>query len=79
MPISENEYREPKFIKFRERYPMTYDKNARFTDTVVNPRVFVGRSVGGATWKTPGYNPKHNSTTTERVSLTNDGASFKPY
>lgn len=79
MPISENEYREPKFIKMLGRYPMTYDKKAMFTDTIVNPRVYVGRSVGGAGWKAPGYNPNHNSTTTERVALTNDSPSFKPY
>lgn len=79
MPISENEYREPRFVKYRERYPMTYSKTDRYIDTIVNPRVNIARSVGGASWKMPGYNPRHNSTTTERISLTNDSPTLKPY
>lgn len=81
MPVSENEYREPQFVKYQERYPISYNKNDRYLDTVVNPRVFEGRSHGGARteWKAPGYNPNHNSTTLERVNLTTDSPSFRPY
>lgn len=81
MPVSENEYREPQFIKYQERYPISYDKNVRYTDTVVSPSVFQGRSnsVDGSGWKPPGYNKNHNSTKTERVNLTTDSPSFKPY
>lgn len=81
MPVSENEYREPRFIKYQERYPITYDKNARYIDTIVNPRIFQGRSssISRGEWKQPGYNPNHNSTTLERVSLTTDSPTLKPY
>lgn len=81
MPVSESDYREPQFIKYQERYPMTYDKNARYTDTVVNPRLPAGRSnsIDGTGWKVPGYNKNHNSTTVERVNLTTDSPTFRPY
>ncbi len=81
MPVSENEYREPRFIKYKERYPMTYDKNARYTDTIVNSKVNQARanSIDGSGWKQPGYNPNHNSTTTEKINLTTENPTFKPY
>jgi len=81
MPVGENEYREPRFVKYQERYPMSYDKNERYTATVVNPRVFTGRSnsIDGTGWKAPGYNPNHNSTTVERVNLTTDSPTFRAY
>lgn len=81
MPVSENEYREPQFIKYQERYPISYDKNVRYTDTVVSPDVFQGRanSVDGSGWKQPGYNPNHNSTRVENINLTTDSPSLKPY
>ncbi len=81
MPISENEYREPRFIKYQDRYPMSYDKNDRYTATLTNARVLPARanSVDGSGWKQPGYNPNHNSTTMERVNLTTDSPTFRPY
>jgi hypothetical protein len=81
MPISESELREPRFVKLRDRYPMTYDKKARYTDTIVNPNVAIGRSVSvdGTGWKAPGYNPNHNSTKVEKVNLTSESPTFKPY
>ena len=81
MPISENEYREPQLIKYQERYPISYNKNDRFLDTIVNPKVFVGRShsVDGSGWKQPGYNPNHNSTSIERINLTTDNITLRPY
>lgn len=81
MPVSENEYREPRFIKYQERYPISYDKNERYTATLTNARVPAARanSVDGSGWKQPGYNPNHNSTTIERVNLTTDSPTFRPY
>ena len=81
MPISENEYRFPTLVKYKERYPMSYNKNDRYTATVVNPKIDQGRSnsLDGSGWKQPGYNPDHNSTSLERVNLTNDSPTFKPY
>jgi hypothetical protein len=81
MPISENEYRTPRFIRYQERYPISYDKNERYTATLTNARVYAGRanSEDGSGWKPPGYNPNHNSTTIERVNLIKDSPSFRPY
>jgi len=81
MPIPESAFREPAFTKYKERYPISYDKNQRYMDTVVNPRVDVARSnsVDGSGWKQPGYNPNHNSTRVEKVNLTAESPQFKPY
>jgi len=81
MPISESEYREPQFSKYQERYPMSYSKTDRFLDTIVNPKVFVGRSnsIDGSGWKQPGYNPSHNSISIERINITIDNVILKPY
>ena len=80
MPISENEYREPKLVKYQERYPMSYNKNDRYTDTVVNPKVLQARSnsIDGSGWKQPGYNPNHNSVTIEKINLTIESPILKP-
>lgn len=81
MPISEDEIRNPRFIKYQDRYPLSYDKTERYTATVVNPKVFVGRSnsIDGTGWKLPGYNPHHNSINTERLNLSTDSPTLKPY
>lgn len=81
MPISENEFREPQLSKYKERYPMSYNKNDRWTATVVNPKIDQGRSnsVDGSGWKQPGYNPNHNSTSIERINLTTDDLQLRPY
>ena len=81
MPITEDEYREPRLARYQERYPMSYDKNDRFTGTIVNPKVFVGRSVSidGTGWKQPGYNPNHNSTSIEKINITTDNITLRPY
>ena len=81
MPISESEYREPQFSKYQERYPMSYSKTDRFLDTIVNPKCFEGRSnsIGALGWKQQGYNPKHNSITIEKINITNDNITLKPY
>ncbi len=81
MPISIDEYRVPKFIRFKNRYPLIENGKSRFTDTIVNPRVYEGRSARALEvgWKLPGYNPNHNSTSVERINLKNDSISLKPY
>lgn len=80
MPISEEEFRLPKLTRYQERYPMSYNKNDRYTATVVNPKVFQGRSnsLDGSGWKQPGYNPNHNSVSIERINLTTESLTFKP-
>ena len=79
MPLSESDFREPYFIKDRERYPMSYDKRDRYNTT--NPRMAVQRHSGVADigWKQAGYNPNHNSTRVERINLFTEDITLKPY
>lgn len=81
MPISEDEFRIPKFSSFSERYPLSANKKDKFTSTMVNPKVLQSRSNSndGSGWKQPGYNPSHNSTTTEHVNLTAESPTFRKY
>ena len=81
MPISEEEFRNPSWIKFRERYPMSYDKQDKFNE--INPRHNaqryqgdVGRDGG---WKYAGYNPNHQTTRTETFNIRTDDIQLKPY
>jgi len=79
MPIAESEFREPRFIRYRERYPMSYDKKDRFN--TVNPRMSMERHAGvrDSGWKQAGYNPNHQSTRVERINMTSDDITLKPY
>lgn len=81
MPISIEEYSQPKFIKLRDRYPMSYDKEDRFNE--VFPLNFAGRYPGDegreGGWKQAGYNPNHQSTTIEKIRVRTDNITLKPY
>lgn len=67
MPISIDAYREPKFIKYKTRYPLSEDPRDRFYKFETNPR-----SYRDGVFKQPGYNPKHNSITVERININSD-------
>jgi hypothetical protein len=58
---------------------MSYDKRDRYN--TVNPRMDMARHAGvrDSGWKQAGYNPNHQSTRIERIKLTNDDISLKPY
>ncbi len=81
MPIPIEAYAKPEFIRIRERYPMSYDKEDRFNE--INPRHAVGRYPGDegreGGWKQAGYNPNHQSTTIEHIRVRADGITLKPY
>jgi hypothetical protein len=82
MPIDINEYALPTWTKMRDRYPWVEDRNYNFANLTVNPRTPYNRYNGddtGLGWKAPGYNPNHNSTRVERVTITRDVESVKPY
>lgn len=81
MPISDDSFRKPAFTKYKTRYPLSYDKKQRYTDTMVNPIGNQARSNSsdGSGWKLPGYNPSHNSTRTETVNLTSESPQLKGY
>lgn len=81
MPISIEEFSEPKFIRYQERYPLSYDKMDRFNE--VNPRHLASRYPGDegreGGWKQAGYNPNHQSTTVERIMVRSDDVALRPY
>lgn len=74
MPISLEEYREPKWIKHRTRYTMAgiEDQKARFINYEDYPRNYRGGDI-----KRPGYNPNHQSTRVERINLKVDNLTLK--
>lgn len=82
MPIDINEYANPIWVKYKEGYPWVDDRNYNFEHLTINPRMFVRRyqsSEEELGWKAPGYNPNHNSIRVERVIISRDIYSLKPY
>lgn len=81
MPIDISEFREPKFVKLKTRYPMSYDQKDRFYKFDTNMRSYRSSDVtsreGG--FKQGGYNPNHNSTRVEKINLYRDNITLKPY
>ena len=72
MPISIDEYREPRFIKLDEGATMSRDDAEKWYKFDTNPRGF------REGFKLPGYNPNHNSTTVEKVNIDNEELQLKP-
>ena len=81
MPIDIEEYSQPKWIKYQERYPLSYDKEDRFNE--VNPMHCAARYQGTegreGGWKQAGYNPNHQSTQVENIRVRSDDITLKPY
>lgn len=74
MPIPIEDFREPKFVRYKTRYPISEDKLDRFYKFETNPR-----SYRGGEFKQAGYNPNHQSVSVERVNLRSDDLTLKPY
>jgi hypothetical protein len=74
MPISIADFSEPKWVKYQERYPMSYDKNDRFHRFEDEPR-----SYRGGDFKQAGYNVNHDSTTVEKVRINSDTITLRGY
>ena len=74
MPISIDEFREPKLTRLLDRWPMSYNKKDRFIDFTSDTRRYRGEEG----FKQPGYNPNHNSTKIEKVKLDVDDIALKP-
>ncbi len=81
MPIDISEYATPKLVKMQDRWPISYDKTDRYNETC--PRHFPGRYNGSegrfGGWKQAGYNPNHQTTSIERVSIRTDNITLRPY
>ena len=76
MPVPIEAYARPELVKMRTRYPMTEDKKDRFPD-YANDYKRSWKSESG--WKQGGYNPNHQSTRVEKVNLTTDEITLRPY
>jgi len=81
MPIALEEFQLPSFIRLQEKYPLSYDKNAKYNEFC--PRDFVGRYNHDegyeGVFKQAGYNPNHQSTRVERIQLRSENITLKPY
>lgn len=74
MPVPMEAYSTPYWIRYKERYPMSYNKKDRYVKFEEEPRSYRG---GG--FKLPGYNPNHNSTRIEKPPLESENIQLKPY
>jgi len=81
MPISMEEFSNPKFIKYQERYPMSYSKLDKYNE--ICPRDYPPRYQGSegreGGFKFAGYNPNHQSTRIEKFRIRSDDITLKPY
>jgi hypothetical protein len=81
MPISIEEFANPKFVKYQERYPMSYNKEDRFNE--IFPMHFAGRYPGNegreGGFKFGGYNSNSQSTRVERIKIRSDNITLRPY
>ena len=74
MPVPMSAYSKPYWIRYKEKYPMSYNKKDRYNEIEDKPR-----SYRGGDYKQAGYNPNHNSTRVERVNLKSESIQLKPY
>ena len=81
MPIDISEYATPKFIRLRDRYPMSYNKEDRFNEVfpLDNAARYQGDEGREGGWKQAGYNPHHQSTRIEKIRVRSDDITLKPY
>ncbi len=82
MPVPIEAYIEPRFIRYRERYPMSYNKSDRFLNTIAQGHSverYNGDIDARNGWKQAGYNANSNSTRVERINVRSDDISLKPY
>jgi len=74
MPIDIEEFKEPKLVRYKERYPMSENSKDRFMKFEDYPRSYRGV---GVTFPQAGYNPNHQSTTVEKINLESDEYTLK--
>jgi hypothetical protein len=80
MPISLEEFANPKFVKYQERYPMSYSTTDKYNE--ICPRDYPPRYQGSDNipgWKTAGYTPNSQSTRVERIKIRSDDITLRPY
>jgi len=81
MAIPIEDFREPQWVRYLTRYPLSDDRTMRFS-TVVAPRHYPQRYNSddpSTAWKQAGYNPNDNSTRVQHINLTSDDYTLRPY
>ncbi len=75
MPISLDEYREPKWIRHRKRYTIAghTDAKSRFMKFEQYPRNY-----RGGIYPQAGYNPNNQAIRVEKINLERDDYTLKP-
>ena len=81
MAIPIEDFREPQWVRYLTRYPLVEDRTMRYA-TIVRPGSFGARYNSDdpeTGWKQAGYNPNDNSTRVQRINLTTDDYTLRPY
>jgi hypothetical protein len=75
MPISENEYRTPQWIRHQKGYTVSriVAERSKFMNFELYPR-----SYRNGEFRQPGYNPNHQAIRVERSNLYKEGLTLKP-
>jgi hypothetical protein len=68
MPISMDEFRFPRLIKYKDKNPFTENVKAKFMDAASNSL----RRYHADTFPQPGYNPNSNTPKVRKINLEND-------
>jgi len=81
MAIPIEDFREPQWVRYLTRYPLVEDRTMKYA-TIVTPRLYGPRFNSDdpeTGWKQEGYNPNSNSTRVQRISLTTEDYTLRPY
>ena len=76
MPISIDEYRFPRFVKYIPKKPFIEDRKAKYLDANLNNPL---RRYRSDTFPQQGYNPHSNRAVVNNVNLDREDLSLPPY
>ena len=74
-----DEFREPKWIKYKTRYTLSENKKDRFMKFDSRNPAAIRSYRGEEGFPQPGYNPNHNSTRVEKINMESDSVTFREY
>ena len=74
MPVGEDSFRYPKFVKIKETYPFGENRKDKFIDTHMHPRCY-----RNGDYPMPGYNPHLNRATAVNINIDRDDLILPKY
>ena len=77
MPTDIEDFREPKFIKPKPKYPFGENKNDKFLNFATRPRSYRGKDDTPG-FKQPGYNPDANVAVVREININKDDLTLPP-